>query len=166
MILNSSSKYFIMLTMTKAKQTLHFSGVRNIWAINRSNTGLPGGASGKEPACQCRRHRRCQFHPWLGKIPWRRMWQSTPVFLPRESHGHRGAWRAKVHGVTKSRIWQKWLSTNTHQKEKESAMLTAGRKPFQEKKQHIQSPQCGRELGMFQKQRRLVWLQGEWHEQN
>jgi len=33
---------------------------------------LPGGASGKEPACQCRRHRRLGFDPWVRKIPWRR----------------------------------------------------------------------------------------------
>ena len=38
--------------------------------------------SGKESACQCRRHR---FNPWVGKIPWRRKWQPTPVFLPGES---------------------------------------------------------------------------------
>ena len=29
------------------------------------------------------------FDPWVGKIPWRRAWQPTPVFLPRESHGQR-----------------------------------------------------------------------------
>ena len=29
------------------------------------------------------------FDPWLGKIPWRRAWQRTPVFLPGESHGQR-----------------------------------------------------------------------------
>ena len=40
--------------------------------------GFPGGASGKEPACQCRRH-----------IPWRTAWKSIPVFLPRESHRQR-----------------------------------------------------------------------------
>ena len=28
------------------------------------------------------RHRRCGFNPWVGKIPWRREWQPTPVFLP------------------------------------------------------------------------------------
>ena len=50
---------------------------------------FPGGASGKEPACQCRRHKRCGFDPWVGKIPWRRSWQPTPVFLPGESHGQR-----------------------------------------------------------------------------
>ena len=48
-----------------------------------------GGASGKEPACQCTRHKRCRFDPWVGKIPWRRAWQTTPVFLPGESHRQR-----------------------------------------------------------------------------
>ena len=47
--------------------------------------GFPGGASGKEPACQCRRHKRHGFDPWVGKIPWRRAWQPTPVFWPGDS---------------------------------------------------------------------------------
>jgi len=51
------------------------------------SVGFPGGTSGKETACQCRRHRRHGFDPWVEKIPWRRAWQPTPVFLPRESHG-------------------------------------------------------------------------------
>ena len=51
--------------------------------------GFPGGTSGKEPACQCRGHKRCEFNPWAGKIPWRRAWEPTPVFLPEESHGQR-----------------------------------------------------------------------------
>ena len=29
------------------------------------------------------------FNPWVWKIPWRRAWQPTPVFLPGESHGQR-----------------------------------------------------------------------------
>ena len=33
--------------------------------------------------------RRPGFNPWVGKIPWRKEWQSTPVFLPGESHGQR-----------------------------------------------------------------------------
>ena len=49
--------------------------------------GFPGGDSGKEPTCQCRRCKICGFNPWVGKIPWRRAWQPTPVFLPGESHG-------------------------------------------------------------------------------
>ena len=44
-------------------------------------------ASGKELACQCRRHSR--FDSWVGKMPWRRVWQASPIFLPRESHGQR-----------------------------------------------------------------------------
>ena len=51
--------------------------------------GFPGGASGEEPSCQCRRHKRHWFNPWVGKIPWRRKWQLTPVLLPGESHGQR-----------------------------------------------------------------------------
>ena len=34
--------------------------------------GFPGGASGKEHACQCWRHKRCGFYPWVRKILWRR----------------------------------------------------------------------------------------------
>ena len=30
-----------------------------------------------------------RFNPWVGKIPWRRKWQPTPVFLPEEFHGQR-----------------------------------------------------------------------------
>ena len=30
-----------------------------------------------------------QFDPWVRKVPWRRAWQPTPVFLPGESHGER-----------------------------------------------------------------------------
>ena len=49
----------------------------------------PGGTSGKQSACQSRRHKRHGFNPWVGKMPWRRKWQPAPVFLPGESHGHR-----------------------------------------------------------------------------
>ena len=48
--------------------------------------GFPGGPDGKESSCNAGRP---GFHPWVGKIPWRRAWQPTPVFLPGESHGQR-----------------------------------------------------------------------------
>ena len=51
--------------------------------------GFPSGASGKGPACQCRRYKRLAFDFWVGKILWRRAWQPSPVFLPGESHGQR-----------------------------------------------------------------------------
>ena len=49
--------------------------------------GFPGGTSAKESTYQCRRLKRCRFSSWVGKIPWRRKWQPTPVFLPGKSHG-------------------------------------------------------------------------------
>ena len=45
--------------------------------------------SGKESVCQSRSYRVRMFSPWVGKIPWRRKWQHTPVFLPGESQGER-----------------------------------------------------------------------------
>ena len=50
---------------------------------------FPGAASGKEPACQCRRPTWLKFNLWVRKIPWSSKWQPTPVFLPGESHGQR-----------------------------------------------------------------------------
>ena len=52
--------------------------------------GFPGGASGKEPTCQCRRHKSRGFDPWVRKIPLEKKMTTTPVFLPGESHGQRG----------------------------------------------------------------------------
>jgi len=59
----------------------------------------------KGPTCQCRRHKRCRFHPWVGKIPWRRAWQSTALFLPGGSPWTEDLtmdWLATVHRVTES----------------------------------------------------------------
>ena len=65
-------------------------------AISLFNFHLPSGFVAprvmlvvKEPASQCRRHKRLRFDPWVGEIPWRRAWQPTPVFFSGESHGHR-----------------------------------------------------------------------------
>ena len=44
---------------------------------------------GKNLPAQCRSCRRRGFDPWVGKIPWRRAWQPTSVFLPGESQGQR-----------------------------------------------------------------------------
>ena len=46
--------------------------------------GIPWWLSGKESACQ---YRRCGFNPWVRKIPWRKKWKPTPLFLPGKSHG-------------------------------------------------------------------------------
>ena len=54
------------------------------WDFTDNQRGFQGCASGKELACQCRRHKRCGFDPWVGKIPSKRKWQFSPVFLPVE----------------------------------------------------------------------------------
>ena len=66
----------------------HLDTSPELCTCNRNN-GLPGDASGKEPACQCRRCKRLGFDAWVQKIPWRRAQQPTPVFLPGEPHGQR-----------------------------------------------------------------------------
>ena len=47
-------------------------------------------------------NKRHRFDPWVRKIPWRRKWQPTPVFLPGKSHGQRSLAGYTVHGVTKN----------------------------------------------------------------
>jgi len=51
--------------------------------------GLPQWLSGFRICLQCRRHRRLRFDTWVGKIPYRRKWQSTPVLLPGKFHRQR-----------------------------------------------------------------------------
>ena len=75
--------------------------------------GFSGGASSKEPACQYRRCKRSRFDPWVGKIPWKKKWQPTLVFLSGESHGQRSlagysAWGCKESDTTE------WLNTYAH----------------------------------------------------
>ena len=53
---------------------------------SKNEEGFSWWFSGKESACQCRRR---GFDPWVGKIPWRRKGQPTPVFLPVKFHGQR-----------------------------------------------------------------------------
>ena len=54
--------------------------------VTNKKVGFPGGTSGKESAYECRRNKRSGFNLWARKIPWKRAWQPTPVFLPGESH--------------------------------------------------------------------------------
>ena len=54
--------------------------------MNYMTTEFSCGSDGKEPACNARDH---EFDTWARKIPWRREWLPTPVFLPREFHGQR-----------------------------------------------------------------------------
>ena len=92
---------------------------------------FPDGSDAKELACQCRRHKRCVFHPWVRKIPWRRKWQPTSVFLPGKFHRQR-AWWATVHGVAELDTTE-WLSKQArgilHQeKQNKNKMLNPDRR--------------------------------------
>ena len=93
-----------MEEMDKPHRAFYFMG-------NTMRMGFPDSTSGKKkPTCQCRRWKRLGFNTWVGKIPWRRAWQLTPVFLPGESH-ERGAWQATAHRVQKSQTHLRRLST-------------------------------------------------------
>ena len=65
-------------------------GLQSYWALSFFSLGFSGGSAGKESACQCSRCKRRGFDPWVRKIPWRRKWQPTPVFLPGKFHEQRG----------------------------------------------------------------------------
>ena len=64
-------------------------GKENLSIGREKEKGLPMWLSGKEFACQCRRHRRHGFNSWLGKIPWSMNYQLIPAFLPGKFHGQR-----------------------------------------------------------------------------
>ena len=68
------------------------SGWTALWGLFSKGTNpilyhlsFPGGSDGK----LCLQYRRPGFDPWVGKIPWRKAWQPTPVFPPGKSHGQR-----------------------------------------------------------------------------
>ena len=78
------------------------------FSIKEDYGQLSPGASGKEPAYQCRRCKRCRFYPWTRKIPWRR--NGSPFqYSCLENSMDRGTLQATVHGVAKS-----WTQLSMH----------------------------------------------------
>ena len=73
------------------------------------------GTSGKEPTRQHRRWKRCGLDSWVGKIPWRRAEQPTPVFLPGESYEQ----MSLVGYSPRSQAWLKQLNSTDEQPAKE-----------------------------------------------
>ena len=99
-------------TLLKLFQTAcRFQNVLNLFLPRTftSASGFPGGVSDKALACQRKRCKRRWFDPWVERIPWKRSWQHTPVFLPGESCGQRSL-ADVVRGVTQSWIQLKLLS--------------------------------------------------------
>ena len=67
----------------------------------------------KNPPTNTGRCKRHGFHPWVGKIPWRRAWHPLqPSCL--EDPMDRGAWQAAVHRVAQNRTRLKQLSMHAH----------------------------------------------------
>ena len=92
-------------SLTRERKPLdHLGGIFCHWAETIS--GFPGGASGKEPICQCRRLKRLRFDPRVRKISWNRTEQPAPVFLPVEFHGQRSL-------VGYGQTWLTWLSMHS-----------------------------------------------------
>ena len=58
----------------------------NVYHLDGRHTGLPWWLRGKESTCNAG---DAGSFSWVRKIPWRRKWQPTPVFLPGEFHGQR-----------------------------------------------------------------------------
>ena len=75
--------------------------------------GLPWWLSGKESACRRRRHRRCGFDPWVGKMPWRGKWQPVLISLSRRSHGQKSLVGYRPRGCQESDTAER-LSSHTH----------------------------------------------------
>ena len=59
------------------------------------------------------------FNLLVGKIPWRRKWQPTPVFLPGKSHEQREAWQATDHGVSKESDMTEKLNNSKNSRRKQ-----------------------------------------------
>ena len=74
---------------------------------------LPCWLSSKESVCQCRRSR---FDPWVGKIPWRRKWQPTPILWPGEYQGQRSLVDCNPCGQKESAMTEHWALWGNSQK--------------------------------------------------
>ena len=82
---------------------------REHFGNSTKHTGNRVGASlvaqRKESACQCR---RCRFNPWVRKIPWRRKWQPSPVFLPGKFYRKEEPGRSTVLQRVRHDLVTKW----------------------------------------------------------
>ena len=81
-----------------AAREAHIKPIKQLNLVLMKTLGFPGGTNGKEPTCQCRRHKRLRFNLWFGKIPWRK--HGNPLqYSYLENPMDRGAWQGIVHRV-------------------------------------------------------------------
>ena len=101
-------------------QSMGLQRVRHDWVTFTSlhfilSLGFPGGASGKEPICQFRRHKRCGFNPGLGRYTGGG--PGNPLqYSCLENSLDRGAWWATLNEVKKSQthVHNVLFSTHSH----------------------------------------------------
>ena len=87
----SGTPIFRLLVSSASPRLLCWAPVFSVSQINTGSwhLGILCGESGEGPICQRRRHKGHGFNAWVRKIPWRRAWQPTPIFLLGESIGQR-----------------------------------------------------------------------------
>ena len=115
-LLDSRLPYIIQASLVNVFHLLQ-------WTHNLSRTlgiWLPWWLSNKEYCCQCKRCIRHRFSLWVGKIPWRRKWQPTPVSFSGKFHGQRSPVGCTLWGHRESDTTQQ-LSIQTNFKEKADA---------------------------------------------
>ena len=66
----------------------------------------------KESALQCRRCKGCEFDPWIWKIPWKKKWQPTAVFLSGKYH-EQGSLEG-LQSIASQRVRHDWVTAHTH----------------------------------------------------
>ena len=112
-LLDSRLPYIIQASLVNVFHLLQ-------WTHNLSRTlgiWLPWWLSNKEYCCQCKRCIRHRFSLWVGKIPWRRKWQPTPVSFSGKFHGQRSPvgyspWGHKESNMTEHMyFWYSLLNT-------------------------------------------------------
>ena len=77
------------------------------WGYISVSILLPLGGSDSRVCSQCGRTR---FDPWFGKIPWKREWQPTTVFLPGKSHEWRRSLAGYIHTMRLQRVGHDWMT--------------------------------------------------------
>ena len=80
------------------------AGSNQATSVNHPHTrlGFPGGSGGKGPTCQCRRHKRRGFNPWVGMIPGGG--HGNPLQYSGESHGQRSLAGCSPRGHSQTRL--------------------------------------------------------------
>ena len=108
--MNFSLFFWEPKTTLKNKVLIFLKKALNLCVTHSSILAFPGGASGKESPCQCRRHKRRGFHLWIRMIPWSRKWPHAPIFLLGKCNGQRSLanyspWDHKESDMTERLNW-------------------------------------------------------------